>query len=114
MTIDSGSGLAPSAFLILLAISDRPRHGLGIMDDVTQRTGGSVSLGPGTLYGTLKRLAARGLVSELDTPPDPSDDDPRRRYYELTAAGRRAVEAEARHLRKLVHVAVGKRVLAGS
>lgn len=112
MTIRSGSGLAPSASLILLALADRPRHGLGIMDEAERFTEGAVQLGPGTLYGTLKRLVVAELVREVVDAPDPRDDDPRRRYYEITAAGRRALEEEALHLRRLVTAAIGKDVLA--
>lgn len=112
MTISSGSGLTHAAFLIMLSLADRPRHGLGVIDEVEERTGGSVKLGPGTLYGTIKRLVADGYVREATRAPDPADDDPRRRYYELTGAGKRALAAEAEHLRRLLHVAEGKGVLA--
>lgn len=105
------SSLTRPAFLILLALSDRPRHGLGIVEEVDTRTDGAEKLGPGSLYGTLKRLATDGLVRETEEAPDPSDDDPRRRYYRLTELGRDALRAEASHLRTLVEVAVGKDVL---
>lgn len=107
----SDLGLTRPSFLILLALSDRPRHGLGIVEEVEARTGGAEKLGPGTLYGTLKRLAADRLVAETDEVPDPDDDDPRRRYYRVTEAGRAALRAEAAHLRTLVEVAVRKDVL---
>jgi DNA-binding PadR family transcriptional regulator len=100
-----------SAFLILLALADRPRHGLGIVEQVEQATQGSVRLGPGTLYGTLQKLAAGGLISESRQAPDPADDDPRRRYYRLTSKGERALKAEASRLRTLVHAAVERQVL---
>jgi DNA-binding PadR family transcriptional regulator len=70
-----------------------------------------VKLGPGTLYGTLKRLAREGLIAEASQAPDPSDDDPRRRYYRLTAGGREALRQETTDLRRLLDVAVGKHVL---
>jgi DNA-binding PadR family transcriptional regulator len=103
--------LTRAAFLILLSLADRNRHGLGIMDEVESRTDGAVRLGPGTLYGTLKRLAGDGLVEVAVEPPDPTDDDPRRRYYRLTAPGRSALAEEAEHLQRLVTVAQHKRVL---
>lgn len=111
MPSTTDGGLTRPAFLILLALSDRPRHGLGIVDEVEVHTGGVVKLGPGTLYGTLKRLAADGLVAETAEAPDPDDDDPRRRYYRITPAGATALRDEAAHLRTLVDVAVGKDVL---
>lgn len=103
--------LPRSSFLILLALADRPRHGLGIVEEVEARTGGEVKLGPGTLYGTLKRLLRRDLIAEAPTAPDPRDDDPRRRYYRVTPEGFVALRAEAERLRNLVAVAKGKDVL---
>lgn len=105
-----GEALSRSAFLVLLSLADRPRHGLGIMDEVEARTSGEVRLGPGTLYGTLKRLEEEGLISETDDRPD-ADDDPRRRYYGVTPAGTDALREEAEHLRSLVAIAEGKNIL---
>jgi DNA-binding PadR family transcriptional regulator len=104
-------GLSPSALLILLALADGPRHGLGIIDDVEARSGGRIRIGPGTLYGTLKRIREEGLIDEIDTPPDPADDDPRRRYYQIRREGLAAVRAEAERLEALVRFAREKRVL---
>ena len=73
--------LTPAAFQILMALADEDRHGLGIMDEVEHRTGGETQLGPGTLYGTIKRLREAGFIEEAPGPSDPSGDDPRRRYY---------------------------------
>lgn len=103
--------LSRSAFLVLLALADRPRHGLGIVDEVEDRTGGDLKLGPGTLYATLKRLVEMGLIAETDEPPDPDDDDPRRKYYRITREGAAALREEALSLRALVAAAVGKDVL---
>jgi len=105
-----GEAVSRSAFLILLSLTDRPRHGLGIMDEVEARTSGEVRLGPGTLYGTLKRLEEDGLIAETDDRPD-VDDDPRRRYYGVTPYGAEALRDEAEHLRSLVAIAEGKNIL---
>ncbi|MGW8267001.1 MAG: PadR family transcriptional regulator, partial [Longimicrobiales bacterium] len=70
-----------------------------------------VQLGPGTLYGTIKRLREVGFIEEAFQAPDPSDDDPRRRYYTITPSGRDALAREARRLEVLVHVARSKAVL---
>lgn len=102
--------LSRSGFLILLSLADRPRHGLGIMEEVEARTARDVRLGPGTLYATLKRLESSGLIVETDDRPDP-DDDPRRRYYAVTAAGAVALREEAERMRRFVTIAEGKRVL---
>src|SRR5258705_6877838 len=90
--------LTPPVFHILLALADEERHGYGIMQDVARQTGDALQLGPGTLYGCLKRMLAAGLVEESDERPDPSLDDERRRYYRMTALGQRVVRAEAQRL----------------
>src|SRR5215468_6260675 len=100
--------LTPPVFHILLALADEERHGYGIMQDVAQQTGGALQLGPGTLYGCLKRMLAAGLVEESDERRDPALDDERRRYYRMTAAGRRAVRAEAHRLAGAVTVAMSR------
>src|ERR1035441_10789350 len=66
--------LSPPVFHILLALADEERHGYGIMQDVAQQTDGVLQLGPGTLYGCLKRMLAAGLVEESDERPDPALD----------------------------------------
>ena len=103
--------LTPSVFHILLALADEERHGYGVMQDVAQQTGGALQLGPGTLYGCLKRMLAAGLVEESDERPDPALDDERRRYYRMTALGKRVVRAEAQRLATAVTAAMAK--LAG-
>lgn len=102
--------LSDPVFHILLALSDRPRHGLGIVDEVEERTGGEVQLGTSTLYTAVKRLRERGLLEESAT-PDEDEEDPRRRYYRLTDLGRRTVRSEAARLERLVAQARGKSVL---
>ena len=103
--------LTPPAFQILLALVDQDRHGLGIVVEVEERTQGDVRLGPGTLYGTLKRLREVGFIEETPDAPDPSHDDPRRRYYTITPSGREVLAREARRLEVLVHTARAKAVL---
>jgi DNA-binding PadR family transcriptional regulator len=103
--------LTPPVFHILLALAEEERHGYGIMQDVSQQTDGALQLGPGTLYGCLKRMLAAGLVEESDERPDPALDDERRRYYRMTALGRCIVRAEAQRLAGAVTVAMAR--LAG-
>jgi DNA-binding PadR family transcriptional regulator len=103
--------LTPPVFHILLALTEEERHGYAIMQDVAQQTGGALQLGPGTLYGCLKRMVAASLVEEWDERPDPALDDERRRYYRMTPAGRRAVRAEAQRLAGAVTIAMSR--LAG-
>jgi DNA-binding PadR family transcriptional regulator len=103
--------LTPPVFHILLALADEERHGYGIMQDVARQTDGALQLGPGTLYGCLKRMLAAGLVEESDERPDPTLDDQRRRYYRMTSLGGRVVRAEAQRLAGAVMAAKTK--LAG-
>ena len=110
-TPDALLPLPPATLHILLALAETDRHGYAIMQEVTQSTEGQVKMGPGTLYGTIKRLLAAKLVEESAERPDPNLDDERRRYYQLTALGRRVVKAEAERLAALVKLAQGKRLL---
>jgi DNA-binding PadR family transcriptional regulator len=104
--------LTPPVFHILLALSDGERHGYAIMQAISADTNGSLELGPGTLYGCLKRMLAARLVEESDERPDPELDDERRRYYRLTDLGARTVRAEARRLAAAVSTARARRLLA--
>ncbi len=105
--------LTPAVLNILLALADAERHGYGIMREVEGRTGGEVRLGPGTLYGSIKRMLADGLIEESDERPDPALDDQRRRYYRITDFGRRVAGAEAERLAGLVSMAREKKLLRG-
>ena len=103
--------LTPAVLHILLALADEERHGYGIMKEVEGRTGGEVRLGPGTLYGSIKRMLADGLIEESDERPDPGWDDQRRRYYRITDFGRRVTGAEAERLQGLIDAARAKKLL---
>lgn len=104
--------LTPAVFHILLALADGEKHGYAIMQEVEANTGGTIPMGPGTLYGSIKRMLASGLIEETDDRPDPSLDDQRRRYYKLTGLGGQVVEAEAKRLAALVSLAKAKQVMA--
>ena len=103
--------LTPAVFHILLALADRERHGYSIMQEVEARTDAKIRLGPGTLYGSIKRMLAAGLIEEMEARPDPALDDERRRYYRLTNFGRRVAAAEAERLHSLVREARAKKLL---
>jgi DNA-binding PadR family transcriptional regulator len=103
--------LTPAMFHILLALADKERHGYHIMREVDERTNGNVKLGPGTLYGSIKRMMADGLIEELEERPDPELDDERRRYYRLTDFGYRVASAEAQRLEQMVRSARAKKLL---
>jgi DNA-binding PadR family transcriptional regulator len=106
--------LTPAVLHILLALADEERHGYGIMREVEDRTGRETRLGPGTLYGSIKRMLANGLIEESDERPDPELDDQRRRYYRITEFGRRVAGADAERLASLVSTARTKRLIRGS
>jgi DNA-binding PadR family transcriptional regulator len=109
-------GLLPlnhAVLQILLSLADEERHGYGIMREVEDRTGGGVRMGPGTLYGSIKRMLVDGLIEESDERPDPELDDSRRRYYRITDFGRRVAGAEAARLESLVRSAREKKLLRG-
>jgi len=95
--------LPPATFHILVALADGELHGYAIMKDV--------GLGPGTLYGSLKRLLEAGLVEESGERADPERGDERRRYYRLTQLGLSVVRAEARRLDAMVRAARRKKLI---
>ncbi len=97
--------LTPAAFQVLLALAGGAGHGYGVMTFVEQTSGGAVKLGPGTLYRTLARLVADGLVTETEGVDPDAPHDARRRYYELTALGGQAVRREAELLAAFVEAA---------
>jgi DNA-binding PadR family transcriptional regulator len=103
--------LTSAVFHLLLALSDGERHGYAIMQEIAESTNGRIKMGPGTLYGTIKRLLESRLIEESDERPDPTLDDERRRYYRLTALGQRVARAEARRCAGLVALARGKRLI---
>lgn len=98
--------LPAATFHILLALTDGPKHGYAIMQRVEELSDGAVRMGPGTLYGTVKRMLADGLIEEID---DPDGNDERRRTYRLTAPGETACAAEVRRLSALLSDAAVKR-----
>jgi DNA-binding PadR family transcriptional regulator len=102
--------LTPAIVHILLALADDDRHGYGIMQEVARLTDGQVRMGPGTLYGTIKRMLAAGFIEEADERPDPELDDERRRYYRMTTQGRRALRNETMRVATLVSAARAKKV----
>lgn len=103
--------LTPAVFHVLLALANGERHGYAIMLEVAESTSGQIKMGPGTLYGTVKRLLESKWIEESDRRPDPSVDDERRRYYRLSGLGQRVLQAEAARYAHLVQVAAAKGVL---
>jgi DNA-binding PadR family transcriptional regulator len=106
MTVtNSTPPLTPAVFHILLALSTGERHGYGIMKQVEADSQGKVTMGPGTLYGSLKRMLDAGLVRESEKRVDPDIDDERRIYYQITGAGAEALAAELERFQRIMTVA---------
>jgi DNA-binding PadR family transcriptional regulator len=103
--------LSEAVFQLLIALTDRDRHGYGIMQEIEERTGGQVRLGPGTLDDAIKRLREQGLIEEVEVEEAP-DGDERQHYYRLTAFGREVAVLEARRLERLLDAAFQKLLLS--
>jgi DNA-binding PadR family transcriptional regulator len=97
--------LPPVTFHILLALADEDRHGYAIIQEVAERTGGTLKLGAGTLYRSMHRMLEQGLIVETRERPAPEDDDERRRYYRITKLGIETAKAESKRLAELVKFA---------
>ena len=103
--------LTPVVFSILLALADGEKHGYAIMREVEVETGGSVRMGPGTLYGSLDRMLRAKLVVESEGKDESAPHREQRRYYRLTDFGHRVLRAELRRLEQSIHVARKKRLI---
>ena len=101
--------LGAATFYILLALAGGERHGYAISKEVEDQTGGTIKVGPGTLYRLIKQLTTDGWIAEVDGAGD--DDNERRRTYRLSPRGRKIAEAEAARLDGLVAVARARRLL---
>ena len=99
-------------FHVLVALAAGARHGYAIMSEVEARTGGAVRMGPGTLYGALKRMAARALIEEGDPPRDDPSPDDRRLYYRTTPLGREVLQAEVQRMEACVAMARRTRLVS--
>jgi DNA-binding PadR family transcriptional regulator len=92
-------------FQILLALAPGPLHGSGIARLVREQTGDAVRLWPVMLYATIDQLASDGLIHEAAGAERPEGASERRRYYVITARGRKALAAEAERLADLARTA---------
>jgi len=105
--------LPSAAFQILLALADGDLHGYAIMRQVEEQSGGRVRLGPGTLYGSIQTLLEENLIEEVDSDNGGTAATERRRYYRLTASGRKTARNEAERIADLVRVARARKILRG-
>ena len=99
--------LREPTFLILLSLAPGPKHGYAILKEVEALSDGRVKLSTGTLYGAIERLLDQNWIRRVDD-PIPNDTNRKRKAYELTESGRKALNAEIARLRKLVNVAVSQ------
>lgn len=104
--------LRPVEFHVLLALAGDDLHGYAILQEVSRLTDGALELEPGTLYRALHRMLRDGWVVELSRRPAADVDDERRRYYRLTAVGRRVAMAEADRLSRLLSIARAHKLLS--
>ena len=100
-------------FLVLLVLADGQRHGYGIVQEIIERSEGSVRPLPGNLYAILQRLMDEDLLVEAPRRPAPDLDDRRRRYYDITPFGRQVLAADAELMRSLVHEAAQRDLVRG-
>ena len=106
--VDALLPLPSATFHILIALADREMHGYAVIQDIAERTGGTLRLSAGTLYRSIHRMLEQGLLLETDERPDPDLDDERRRYYAITPLGLAVARAEARRLDGLIALARAK------
>src|SRR5580698_3797597 len=107
------SPLPSAAFHILLSLADEDLHGYAIMRQVEEQTEGRMRLGPGTLYSSIQALLEEGFVREVEGKAEHEPGHERRRYYHLTAAGRKVAQTEAGRLADLLRLARAKKMLRG-
>ncbi|MGP0074481.1 MAG: PadR family transcriptional regulator [Bryobacteraceae bacterium] len=105
--------LPSAAFQILLSLVDEDLHGYAIMRQVADQTAGRMRLGPGTLYSSIRALLEEKFIQEVGQREDAKLGTERRRYYRLTAAGRKLARSEAERLAGLLRVARAKKILRG-
>ncbi len=113
MPKDKLNPLPAAAFQILMSLADDDLHGYEIMRRVEEQTEGRTRMGPGTLYSSIESLLGAGLIDEVEARRDQASTDDRRRYYRLTAAGRKAARHEANRLAGVLRVARAKKILRG-
>lgn len=88
--------MSPTYFHLLLAVSEGPRHGYAMMQEIEARTRGRIRLGPSSLYHSLGSLADAGLIEEAEgAAGDEGPHEERRRYWRITGKGRERLAGES-------------------
>ena len=101
--LDDFGRFSEPALLILISLAERPRHGYAMSDDIAELTGDRP--GPGTLYGAISRLETRGFIS-------PKASEGKRRIYEMTAVGRKALKARLAAMERVMQAGRDRLVFA--
>ena len=96
--------LSPTVFHVLVALASEARHGYAVAREVEDLTDGRITMGPGTLYGSLQRMLDGGLIGEAENPGDGGRHAERRRYYSITPLGRAALRAESERMLRALDV----------
>jgi DNA-binding PadR family transcriptional regulator len=109
--VEANRPLTPAVFSILFTLAGGEKHGYEIMQQVRRDTHNAVKMGTGTLYGSIKRMLADGLIAEAGDRPDPELDDERRRYYRATDRGKRVLAAELKRYSEVVAIARRRRLM---
>ncbi len=97
--------LKPQWLQILLALADKELHGLGIQREVLSQTDERMRLWPRMLYGSLQSLVDAGWIEERKGPDIPGLEEDRRRFYGLTASGRRRLVEELQRMEGYLRLA---------
>lgn len=98
-------GMKQHWFHILVALASAPKHGSAIANEVFELSDGRIRLWPTTLYGSLDEMSERGLLQTLDGESHPAGESERKRYYQLTATGRRVLLDESGWYRSMADLA---------
>lgn len=98
---DDRGPLTEPVLLILLSLTQAPRHGYGLLKDIEALSAGRVRLSTGTLYGALRRLLENEWIERFET----NDTSREKQSYRLTALGRRYLQVELARLKQLTRVA---------
>lgn len=105
--MNATESISPQVFHVLLSLALGEKHGYAIMANINIQTGGQIILGPGTLYGSLKRMADSNWIEECDPKTLTKGEDSRRKYYRLTSSGKNILNTELSRLEQTVKLARG-------
>lgn len=112
--VESFLPLHPNDYLVLFSLTDRERHGYGLVKHIAELTDGTVNLDPANLHRTLKRMVKQGLVADAEVKSTGETGHERRRYYAVTKLGRKVAAAEATRMRQLARRAEAHRLISRS